>query len=295
MRTFSMTMTAMTARTGTPAIPTRCKEFKVLPFKLLTFATVTCVWTTSAFAIDQNEMQAALQRHICPAQKIDTTHMPNYDICEPLWKTERAQFAVNECQNEQDHIWHLAEKYNDAYKACHANEAPAPTDNGSIKQKISVAREKLETSQISIQQVEKRLAEDQKTARQKILDLERSKVKLQGQEEIEQQKRAVEAQRLADEQQRIAATEAKRLAEQQYLQNRDTLPPTSANPKAAPRSPPRQPTSATNDDSADDDPIAKNERELQCVYAVLRQNGELNYEEREDLIVSTCGRHYYFK
>jgi hypothetical protein len=72
-----------------------------------------------ALAIDENEIQSALQGHICPKEQIDTTHMPNFVVCKPY---EPDWSKVNECQDQQTRIWHLAEKYNDFYKACHAND-----------------------------------------------------------------------------------------------------------------------------------------------------------------------------
>lgn len=70
----------------------------------------------AAFAIDQREIEGALQKHECPAEAIDTRGMPNFKLCtqyEPDWT------KVNECQDEQSHFWQLALKYNALYRACH--------------------------------------------------------------------------------------------------------------------------------------------------------------------------------
>jgi hypothetical protein len=76
-----------------------------------------------ALAIDEAEIQAALQSRMCPKEPIDTTHMPDYAVCKPL---EPDFMKVDQCQNQQDRIWKLALKYNELYKACHAND-----DHGS--------------------------------------------------------------------------------------------------------------------------------------------------------------------
>lgn len=118
------------------------------PFKLAALIIAgICLATTHSFAIDQNEMQAALDRHTCPTQMIDTTNMPNYGICTPLEKSKRAQFAVNDCQNEQDRIWHLAEKYNEIYRACHSNESSRGRGATDLNELIGQAKARTNAAQ----------------------------------------------------------------------------------------------------------------------------------------------------
>ena len=93
--------------------------------------------------------------------------MPNFVVCKPY---EPDWSKVNECQDQQTRIWHLAEKYNDFYKACHANDehskpfqASKPSGTALAKQAAD-AKQKAEEAKAKARQAADKAAQTQKAA-----------------------------------------------------------------------------------------------------------------------------------
>jgi hypothetical protein len=73
---------------------------------------------SSALAIDENEIRTALQRHICPTQKIDTTGLPDLKSCE---RYGADTIAINKCQDHELSLFYRIGDYNKLYDACHTD------------------------------------------------------------------------------------------------------------------------------------------------------------------------------
>src|ERR1700753_1282155 len=84
------------------------------------FALTGAAVVSHSLAQDAADIDNAIQNHICPAAKIDTRQLPNFEPCkalEPQWS------KVDACQNEEQHYANLAYEYNKIYVDCHKDAA----------------------------------------------------------------------------------------------------------------------------------------------------------------------------
>jgi hypothetical protein len=86
--------------------------------KIILVGVILFAFASTASAIDENEIRAALQNHICPTQKIDTRGLPDLKPCDRFGGD---LIAANKCQDHELSVYYKILDYNKLYDACHAD------------------------------------------------------------------------------------------------------------------------------------------------------------------------------
>jgi hypothetical protein len=118
---------------------------------LLAVTLLICGMPTALCAeLTEQDILSALNRHICPDAKIDTSGLPNLHLCDNAPDLS----SGSKCQDDQIRLYYKILDYNKMYDACHP-ELKNPSSASAVPSRSSAVRSDADLDNILSAQVQK--------------------------------------------------------------------------------------------------------------------------------------------